>query len=123
MNARSAALGCMGGLCLLLPALGQAQPSFAKTLQFWNNKGFIDRFMATYGVKSEVEPKISADENDLFKELIPLIQSSPNQAIVKLTEAITPESSAALEFTLGNLYVQSNNYPQAVVQYLSLIHI
>lgn len=121
MNARSAALGFMAGLGLLLPALGQAQPSFAKTLQFWNNKDFIDRFMATYGVKSEVEPKISADENDLFKELIPLIQSNPNQAIVKLTEAITPESSAALEFTLGNLYVQSNNYPQAVVQYRAAI--
>ena len=74
MNARSAALGFMAGLGLLLPALGQAQPSFAKTLQFWNNKDFVDRFMATYGVKSEVEPKISADENDLFKELIPLIQ-------------------------------------------------
>ena len=121
MNARSVALGFMAALGLLLPALGQAQPSFAKTLQFWNNKGFIDRFMATYGVKSEVEPKISADENDLFKELIPLIQSNPNQAIVKLTEAITPESSAALEFTLGNLYVQSNNYPQAVVQYRAAI--
>ena len=121
MNARSAALGFMAGLGLLLPALGQAQPSFAKTLQFWNNKGFIDRFMATYGVKSEVEPKISADENDLFKELIPLIQSDPNQAIVKLKESITPESSAALEFTLGNLYVQGNNYPQAVIQYRAAI--
>ena len=64
MNARSAALGFMAALGLLLPALGQAQPSFAKTLQFWKNKGFVDRFMATYGVKSEVEPKISADEND-----------------------------------------------------------
>ena len=42
MNARSAALGFMAALGLLLPALGQAQPSFAKTLQFWNNKGFID---------------------------------------------------------------------------------
>ena len=121
MNARSAVLGFMAALGLLLPALGQAQPSFAKTLQFWNNKDFIDRFMATYGVKSEVEPKISADENDLFKELIPLIQSNPNQAIVKLKESITPESSAALEFTLGNLYVQSNNYPQAVVQYRAAI--
>ena len=121
MNARSTALGFMAALGLLLPALGQAQPSFAKTLQFWNNKGFIDRFMATYGVKSEVEPKISADENDLFKELIPLIQSDPNQAIVKLKESITPESSAALEFTLGNLYVQGNNYPQAVIQYRAAI--
>ena len=32
MNALSAALGFMAGLGLLLPALGQAQPSFAKTL-------------------------------------------------------------------------------------------
>ncbi|MAE30929.1 MAG: hypothetical protein CMO43_04945 [Verrucomicrobiales bacterium] len=107
----------MTALGLLIPALGQAQPSFARTLQFWNDPEFINKFMASYGVKSEVEPKIIAEEKELFDELIPQIQADPGQAILTLIEAITPESSAALDFTLANLYVQSNDYPKAVVHY------
>ncbi|MED5381783.1 MAG: tetratricopeptide repeat protein, partial [Verrucomicrobiota bacterium] len=107
----------MTALGLLIPALGQAQPSFARTLQFWNDPEFINKFMASYGVKSEVEPKITAEEKELFDELIPQIQADPRQAILTLIEAITPESSAALDFTLANLYVQSNDYPKAVVHY------
>ena len=120
-NMRSFAPALIIAIGLCLPALGQAQPSFANTLQFWNKPEFVNKFMATYGVKSEVEPKISADENDLFEKLIPLIQSNPNQAIATLVAEITPESSAALEFTLGNLYVQSNDYPRAIVQYRAAI--
>ena len=115
------ALGLLLALGLLAPALGQAQPTFAKTMQFWKDPEFINKFMASYGVKSEVEPKINADEKELFDELIPQIQADPTQAVVMLIEAITPESSAALDFTLANLYVQANDYPKAVAQYRQAI--
>ena len=115
------ALGLLLALGLLAPALGQAQPSFASTMQFWKDPEFINKFMASYGVKSEVEPKINAEEKELFDELIPQIQADPTQAIVMLIEAITPESSAALNFTLANLYVQANDYPKAVAQYRQAI--
>ena len=59
--------------------------------------------MASYGVKSGVEPKISIEEKELFDELIPQIQADPKQAVLTLTGAITPDSSAALDFTLANL--------------------
>ncbi|SVC99291.1 uncharacterized protein METZ01_LOCUS352145, partial [marine metagenome] len=71
-------------LGLLAPALGRAQPTFARTLQFWKDPEFINKFMASYGVKSDVEPKINADEKELFDELIPQIQADPKQAIVML---------------------------------------
>ena len=115
------ALGLLLALGLLAPSLGQAQPSFASTRQFWKDPEFINKFMASYGVKSEVEPKINAEEKELFDKLIPQIQADPTQAIVMLIEAITPESSAALDFTLANLYVQANDYPKAVVQYRQAI--
>ena len=107
----------LAALGLLAPALGQAQPTFARTMQFWKDPEFINKFMASYGVKSEVEPRIDADEKELFDELIAQIQTDPNQAITMLIKAITPESSAALDFTLANLYVQSTNYSRAVVHY------
>lgn len=104
-------------LGVLIPAHCHAQPSFARTLQFWKDPEFVNKFMASYGVKSGVEPKISIEEKELFDELIPQIQADPKQAILTLTGAITPDSSAALDFTLANLYVQSNDYPKAVVHY------
>ena len=71
------ALGLLLALGLLAPAFGQAQPSFASTMQFWKDPEFINKFMASYGVKSEVEPKINAEEKELFDELIPQIQATP----------------------------------------------
>jgi len=120
-NARCAAIGLVVALGVFLPVLGQAQPSFANTLKFWNSPEFVNKFMATYGVKSEVEPKISVDEKELFDKLIPLIQSNPAQAITTLVAEINTETSAALEFTLGNLYVQANDYPKAIMQYRAAI--
>ena len=110
-------LGLLLALGLLAPVLGRAQPTFARTLQFWKDPEFINKFMASYGVKSDVEPKITADEKELFDELIPQIQADPKQAVVMRSEAIKPESRAALDFTLANLYVQATNYSRAVVHY------
>ena len=107
------------GLCI--PSLGQAQPSFSKTQQFWSSDEFINKFMATYGVKSEVEPKINAEEKELFNELIPVIQQDPEKAISMLLDEIDTQSSAALEFTLGNLYAQANSNSKAVNQYRAAI--
>ena len=54
----------MTSLGLLIPSLVRAQPSFARTLQFWNDPEFINKFMASYGVKTEVEPKLTAEEKE-----------------------------------------------------------
>ena len=99
---------------LIAPSYGLAQPSFSKTMQFWNSQEFIDKFMASYGVKSEVEPKISTEEKQLFDKLILEVKQSPERAILTLSGKISSESSAALDFTLGNLYAQANDYPKAV---------
>ena len=106
---------------LIAPSYGLAQPSFSKTMQFWNSQEFIDKFMASYGVKSEVEPKISTEEKQLFDKLILEVKQSPERAILTLSGKISSESSAALDFTLGNLYAQSNDYPKAVLQYRAAI--
>ena len=43
-------LGLLLALGLLAPALGRAQPTFARTLQFWKDPEFIYKFMASYRV-------------------------------------------------------------------------
>jgi Flp pilus assembly protein TadD len=105
-----------------IQSFGQSQPSFLeKSQQFWKSEEFINKFMATYGVKSEVEPKINAEEKKLFNDLIPVIQQDPGMAISILQGKINTQSSAALEFTLGNLYAQTSNNSKAVNQYRAAI--
>ncbi|MFL2909608.1 MAG: hypothetical protein ACJZ70_03615 [Limisphaerales bacterium] len=93
-------------LCIV-SLVRQAQPSFSKANKFWSSPEFVNKFMATYGVKSEVEPNINAEEKELFDKLIPVIKQGPDKAISMLISKIEAESSAALDFTLGNLYAQA----------------
>jgi len=79
----------------------------------WDNPEFVQRFLGSYGVASEVEPVISAEEQALFREVAPLIQRNPQEAINRLRRAATADASAALDYTLANLYAQTGNPGEA----------
>ncbi len=96
---------------------GSAQLDQKTAAEFWKNPGFVDLFMGTYGFNTEVEPRITAQEQELFKNLVDLIQSNPTAAASKLKSSITADSSAALDFTLGNLYVQLGELNDAAQNY------
>ena len=68
MNARFAALALLASrlVCVCLRLAKRNRPS-PRRFNSGTTRSSFDKFMATYGVKSEVEPKISADENDLFE--------------------------------------------------------
>lgn len=85
--------------------------------QFWSNPEFVKSFMGAYGVASEVEPKMSADEQTFYSSLRPLLQDDPSKAIRELQSKIRPESSALLNFLLASLYFQSDQPAQAIAQY------
>jgi tetratricopeptide (TPR) repeat protein len=97
----------------LLPASG-ADPLFENS---WNNPQFVARFVGTYGFDTALNPGITQEEKLVFDKLVPLIQSQPSQAIAALKVAITPTSSAALDFTLGNLYFQTKSFAEATTAY------
>ena len=92
-----------------------------QTTDFWKNPSFVEDFLGSYGFLSDVEPKISAEEQKLFKDLVELIQNKPAEAITKLKAAITPESSGALDFILANLYVQEGKLAEASQEYMAAI--
>ncbi|MGF1453198.1 MAG: tetratricopeptide repeat protein, partial [Opitutales bacterium] len=65
----------------------------------------------------DVEPQIKPEEVEFFRELLPLIEQQPAAAAARLSNEIGPDSSAALSYVLGNLYVQSQRLPQAINAY------
>jgi len=92
------------------PLAAQVYPLSENT---WSNPGFVKRFLGSYGVASEVEPTISAEEQALFREVIPLISGNPREAIRRLRAETTANASAALDYTLANLYAQTGNPAEA----------
>ncbi len=88
---------------------------------YWTNEEFLKSFTASYGVNSKIEPNIDSNEKELFDQLVPLIKSDINSAIQELEYNITENSSAPLDFILGNLYFEIGNFTDAETAYLKAI--
>ncbi|KAF0094407.1 MAG: hypothetical protein E1N59_1938 [Puniceicoccaceae bacterium 5H] len=110
-------------LALATLSIGSVQGQlFPLSENSWDNPEFRERFMGSYGVDTEVSPEISLDEKQLFEEITPLIQSQDvDGAIAALKRGITPQSSAAFDFILGNLYYQKQQLDPAIDAYETAI--
>ena len=95
---------------------------------------FVKDFVGSYGFLSDVEPKVSADEQTLLVKVRDLFEGSKFKeaeqevlAFIKETEAPTvkdkepAEISPALVFVLGNLYFQADRTNEAKRQFLDAI--
>jgi len=103
----------------VLPALhGQSWP---ESPNVWNNPDFVDRFMGSYGFETTREPKISGEEAELFQEIATLAETSLEMAAELLRTSITPESSAALDYTLANFNLQLGDVEAAKAGYRTAI--
>ncbi len=109
--------------CLPILALsGQTFPNMELTRSFWTGPTFIQEFMGTYGFDGEKEPKVSQEEGAIFQQIIPLVTAGQEQQAITLLQAnIMADSSAALDFTLGNLYLQSGQFSRAERAYREAI--
>lgn len=106
-----------------------ATPSSAKT-QFapvpednplagiWNDPEFTRRLLGSYGFLSEREPRLTAEEQVLYRDkILPLLQQNPTDAIPVLEKAITPTASALFDYTLATIHFQHGDFTNAVRHY------
>lgn len=93
---------------LLLP--GQIEPEEYS----WENPAFRERFTASYGVLSGVEPPMEADDRRFLQEqILPVISSDPAKARERVSERLGESASAPLFFLLGNLELELDNIDEA----------
>jgi hypothetical protein len=101
-------------LSALIPSLGFAQP--ANLADAWKDPKFVKSFTGSFLALTEQEPKITEREAELFQELADLLAANQNeQAMNRLAQAVNSAGdpstvSAALNYTLGNLYLQNSRY-------------
>ncbi len=87
----------------------------------WNDPVFKKQFIASYGINSEVEPRVTAEEIAVLEKIRPLMAEDLKKAEGVLRRQIKPESSAILDFTLGSIYFQQDNMIDAQENYLKAI--
>ena len=87
----------------------------------WNDPVFKKQFIASYGINSEVEPRVTAEEIAVLEKIRPLMAEDLKKAEGSLRRQIKPESSAILDFTLGSIYFQQDNMIDAQENYLKAI--
>ena len=114
------------GFALSCPGSATAQESSFTPIplrqEFFQDEDFRKRFLYSYAPDPKVEPTITSDEKVLFDELLSLIeQNNIDLAIATLRASIIPESSAALDFTLGNLYFERDQHEAAIRSYRDAI--
>ncbi len=94
---------------------------FPLTENNWRNPEFVARFLGSYGVDTSTNPAITAEDRAFFESIVPLMQSNVGEAIRQLSAATLPETTAAFDYTLGNLYFQTRNLQQAIASYETAI--
>lgn len=81
----------------------------------WNDPDFTRRLIGSYGFHSPSEPRLSAEEQVLYRDkIVPLLREDPKKAVPELVSAARPEASAVFDFTLGTVYFQSEDFTNAV---------
>jgi len=81
----------------------------------WNDPDFMRRVVGSYGFASDVEPRLTPEEQAIYRDkIVPLLRDDQKKALVELQSLAKPSASAVFDFTLGNIYFQSEDLTNAV---------
>lgn len=107
-------------LTLVCANLLSAQ-SYPLSENTWSNPEFVERFLGSYGFDTEKTPSVSEEEGAVFREVSRVAENNPNQATRLIRNALTSESSGAMDFALANFLLQQNNMSAAIASYRDAI--
>lgn len=112
----------MAATCCFNPfAYSASDGVYPLTENSWDNPEFKKRFLGSYGFDMEINPKITQSESEILQQVAEFMNTNPDEAIRLLEESLTPEISAAFDYTIGSLYLQSGDLTKAKLNYESAI--
>ncbi len=103
-------------LCATLACLARAQEA-GSIDAIWNDPIFKRQFIAGYGINSEIEPRVTADEVKILETVRPLMAVDLPKAEETLKKVLKPDCSAILDFTLGGIQFQQERMDDALGNY------
>ncbi len=97
-------------------------PESHELASIWNDPDFTRRLVGSYGFDSDVEPRTTPEEQAEYRDkIVPLLREDPAKALPVLQGLIKPSSSALFDFTLGNIYFQTEDLTNAVRHFQSAL--
>jgi len=90
---------------------------------FWKEPAFQKAFMGSYGMRAEIEPRVTVVEKELMDKVMKLMaeEGGTPKAVALLEKNIKPASSAVFDFTLANIHFQEDRLTNAVACYRAAI--
>ncbi len=88
-------------------------------LTIWNDPKFRRDFALSYKASSEIEPRAAADEREYLEEILNFISNEKVKDAEKLLLRLQKEknASALYDFTLANIYFQTDRFEEAASNY------
>lgn len=129
LSARAAALRKVGDTTVTRAGTDVFGPTNTKPgltpadLAIWKDPTFQKEFTQSYLAESEIEPNLTTVETEELQEIGTLIgEDRLDEAIIRLDAARGPAgSSAAFDYTLGNIYFQRDDLDPAASAYLMAV--
>jgi tetratricopeptide (TPR) repeat protein len=74
--------------------------------------------MGSYGIKTEIEPEVTAVERETLSQVMQCMsEENMQRARLVLEKTITPDTSALFDFILGNIFFQEDQFKKAAQCY------
>ena len=95
------------------------QPKKIEDLSIWDEEQFQKQFLASYGVNTDIEPKLTAVEFEQMQKVLDAMaeEDDTEKAEKLLLKNCKESSSATFEFTLGNICFQQDRLEEALKWY------
>jgi tetratricopeptide (TPR) repeat protein len=88
----------------------------------WNDPDFVRRLLGSYGFASDLEPRLTPEEQSVYRDkVVPLLREDPKKALSLVEGLAKPSASAVFDFTLGNIYFQSEDITNAIQHFSAAI--
>ena len=84
---------------------------------FWAQPHIRAGYIGDYELNVKTEPRLSDTEQEVFREIIEVMKTDKEASLQMLLNAITAESSGALEYIIGSLYGERDDVDQAMAYF------
>jgi tetratricopeptide (TPR) repeat protein len=90
---------------------------------FWSNPTMVAKFLGSYGILSNVEPKLTTEETEAFKKFAEQMKTDQNAATATIRGMVKGDGShgAQTDFVMGNLNFQAGRVDEALKNYRDAI--
>lgn len=90
-------------------------PADSPLAALWNDPEFQKRMLGSYGMKSDIEPRMTPEEQAFYRDkVVPALRGDSKEALQMLQGRVKPAASAQFDFALGNVYFQSDDLTNAI---------